>query len=314
MGLVFSFRAPQDSPVAQSTVDLRLWNSFQYMRCFMWEYTDKVKEHFFTPRNVGALEDANAVGEVGSLACGDALKLFLKIDPDTEKILDARFQTFGCGSAIASSSALTEMVKGKTVEEAMKITNKDIAEYLGGLPPEKMHCSVMGRDAFHAAVACYRGEPASCESAEGHVVCECFGVTDKQIMDEIKANNLTTVDEVTHYTKAGGGCGLCHDKIEALLQEAKGDKPEKAETSTPKRMTNIQKIAKISEVIEKEIRPNLQKDGGDVELIDLEGNWVLIALRGMCTSCPSSNLTRSGIEDKLKELIDQDLRVEEVAG
>lgn len=281
----------------------------------MWEYSEKVKDHFFNPRNIGELDDANAVGEVGSLACGDALKLFLKIDPESEKIIDARFQTFGCGSAIASSSALTEMVKGKTVDEALKITNQDIAEYLGGLPQEKMHCSVMGRDAFHAAVACYRGEPAPREHLEGQLVCECFGVTDEQIRQEVKANNLTTVEQVTNYTKAGGGCGQCHDKIAAIIEQVRGELKRVVKKERPVvRMTNLQKIAKIQEVIEKEIRPMLQQDGGDVELVDLDGNRVIVALRGMCTSCPSASLTKGGIEAKLRELVHPDLFVEEVAG
>ncbi len=281
----------------------------------MWEYTDEVKEHFFNPRNVGELDDANAVGEVGSLACGDALKLYLKIDPETDRILDARFQTFGCGSAIASSSALTEMVKGKTVEDAMAITNQDIAEYLGGLPPEKMHCSVMGRDAFHAAVACYRGEPPPREQEEGELVCECFGVTDEQIRREVNDNNLRTVEDVTHYTKAGGGCGLCHDRIEQIIAEVRGElKKAEKKSAEPRHLTNIQKIAKIQEVLENEIRPMLQKDGGDIELVDLDGNRVLVALRGMCTSCPSSEFTlKIGIEGKIKELVHPDLVVEEVS-
>ena len=212
----------------------------------MWEYSEKVKDHFFHPRNVGDMPNPDAVGEVGSLACGDALKLYLKVDPDTDKIVDARFQTFGCGSAIASSSALTEMIKGKTIDEALKITNKDIAEFLGGLPEEKMHCSVMGRDAFHAAVACYRGEPAPREQLEGNLVCECFGVTDEQIRKEVRENNLTTIEQVTHYTKAGGGCGLCHDKIEEIIAEVQGQLKKKKEVTPSRRpMTNIQKIAKI---------------------------------------------------------------------
>lgn len=280
----------------------------------MWEYTDKVKDHFFNPRNIGVLADANAVGEVGSLACGDALKLFLKIDPETEKIVDASFQTFGCGSAIASSSALTEMIKGKTVEEALKITNQDIADYLGGLPKEKMHCSVMGRDAFQAAVACYRGETAPQELAEGELVCECFGVTNEQIRRAVRENNLSTIQEVTDYTKAGGGCGLCHDKIERIIAEIKGETSvtESIVSKPRKAMTNIQKIAKIQEVLEKEIRPSLQQDGGDVELIDLDGDVVKIALRGLCSSCPSSALTKNGIENKLRELVHPDLVVQEV--
>ncbi|MEI7450164.1 MAG: Fe-S cluster assembly protein NifU [Desulfomonile sp.] len=282
----------------------------------MWEYSEKLKDHFFNPRNVGEIEECNAVGEVGSLACGDALKLFLKIDPDTERILDARFKTFGCGSAIASSSALTEMIKGKTIEEALKVTNQDIAEFLGGLPQEKMHCSVMGRDAFAAAVACYRGQPAPRDEIESRLVCECFGISDEQIRNVVKENNLSTVEQVTHYTKAGGGCGQCSEKIVSIISQIRGElkKQQPDETRSLRTMTNIQKIARIQEVVEKEIRPMLQQDGGDVELIDLDGNKVLVALRGLCTSCPSAALTRTGIETKLKELVHPDLFVEEVEG
>lgn len=279
----------------------------------MWEYSEKLKDHFYNPRNVGDLEDSNAVGEVGSLACGDALKLYLKIDPKTERILDARFKTFGCGSAIASSSALTEMIKGKTIEDALKITNQDIAQYLGGLPPEKMHCSVMGRDAFEAAIACYRGEPSPKDRLEGNLVCQCFGVTDEEIKRIVAENNLTTVEQVTNYTKAGGGCGQCHDEIEALIRLVQGELKKAKPDEAPRRraMTNIQKIARIQEILEDEIRPSLQQDGGDIELIDLEGNRVVIALRGMCTSCPSASVTRGFIEEKLKELVHPDLFVEE---
>jgi NifU-like protein len=282
----------------------------------MWEYSEKLKDHFFNPRNVGEIEECNAVGEVGSLACGDALKLFLKIDPDTERILDARFKTFGCGSAIASSSALTEMIKGKTIEEALKVTNQDIAEFLGGLPQEKMHCSVMGRDAFAAAVACYRGQPAPRYEIEGRLVCECFGISDEQIRNVVKENNLSSVEQVTHYTKAGGGCGQCREQIVSIITQVRGElkKQQPDETRSRRTMTNIQKIARIQEVVEKEIRPMLQQDGGDVELIDLDGNKVLVALRGLCTSCPSAALTRTGIETKLKELVHPDLFVEEVEG
>ena len=168
----------------------------------MWEYTDKVKEHFLNPRNVGEVENPDGAATVGSLACGDALKLTFKLD-ENGRITDARFKTFGCASAIASASALTEMIKGMTVEEAAKITNQDIANFLGGLPEEKMHCSVMGREALEAAIAHYRGEPAPTE--EGKIVCECFGVTEEEIARVVRENNLRTIEEVTNYTKAGGG-------------------------------------------------------------------------------------------------------------
>ena len=183
----------------------------------MWEYTDKVKEHFLNPHNVGKIEDADGIGEVGSLACGDALTLYIKVDDNI--ITDAKFQTFGCASAIASSSALTELLIGKPVEEAEKLTNKDIAEYLGGLPREKMHCSVMGQEALEQALKNMRGEAGikAEHSHEGELICECFGIFDEEILHAIKENDLQTVEDITNFTKAGGGCGKCHDDLERLL-------------------------------------------------------------------------------------------------
>jgi len=274
----------------------------------MWEYTEKVKEHFLNPRNAGEVRDANAVGEVGSMACGDALKLSMKIN-ENGVIEDVGFQTFGCASAIASASALTEMLKGKSVEEAEKITNRDIAEFLGGLPREKMHCSVLGRQALEAALANFRGILPQKE--EGEIVCECFGVTDRQIEQAIRENALATVDEVTNYTKAGGGCGRCHDKIQEILGQvhAERKRPERP------RLSNIQKIRLIEETIDREIRPSLKRDGGDIELIDVEGDRVLVATRGACAACRASEQTlKNFVESKLKELVWPELVVEEVNG
>lgn len=274
----------------------------------MWEYTDKVKEFFLKPRNVGELDNADAVGEVGSIVCGDALKLFLKVDKDTGKITDASFQTFGCASAIASSSALTELVKGKTLDEALKISNQDIADFLGGLPDEKMHCSVMGREALEAAIANYRGEAIPLHKEE-RIVCKCFDITEEKIRKVAIENHLTTVDEITNFTKAGGGCGECKSDIEALLREIWSIKlPELP--SKPKKLTNLQKIALIQDIIESEIRPGLQADNGDIELIDIDGNAVTIALRGMCTGCMMSDVTVKGIQTKLRELVSEDIVVE----
>ena len=187
----------------------------------MWDYSDKVKDHFMNPRNAGEMEDANAVGETGSLSCGDALKLFLKVD-ENEKIVDASFMTFGCASAVASSSALTEIIKGMTLDEAAKLTNDDISDYLDGLPKEKMHCSVMGQSALKKAIADYRG--IQIMEKPGDIVCECFDVSDLEIIDAVKNNNLETVEDVTDYLKAGGGCGNCIEKIEEIIQSVKEDK------------------------------------------------------------------------------------------
>ncbi|MFZ7125294.1 MAG: Fe-S cluster assembly protein NifU [Desulfobacterales bacterium] len=274
----------------------------------MWEYSDKVKDHFLNPRNVGEIENADGVGEVGSLACGDALTLYFKLDEDG-RIKDAKFQTFGCASAIASSSALTEMIIGKTIEEAEKITNEDIADYLGNLPKEKMHCSVMGKEALEKAIARFRGGAE--KKIEGNILCECFGVTDREIEDTVREHRLTSIEDVTGYIKAGGGCGKCHEGIQAIIDRVQG-KPAHLQPRS-KRLTNIQKIRMIEETLDREIQPALRQDGGDIELVDVEGDRVLVNLRGTCATCSASQVTlKNYVEAKLRELVAPELIVEEV--
>jgi len=275
----------------------------------MWEYSEKTLEHFLHPRNVGEVENPDGTALVGNIACGDALKLTFKLDEDG-KIKEAKFKTFGCASAIAAASALTEMIKGMTVEEAEKLTNQDIADYLGGLPQEKMHCSVMGREALEKAIAHYKGVPVA--ETEGKVVCECFGVTEPEIERVVRENNLKTIEEVTDYTKAGGGCGGCHEAIQEIIDRVRAEiKP--AAMLRPK-LTNIQKIKMIEETLEREIRPALRQDGGDIELVDVVGNKVMVATRGACASCAAVHLTlKDFVEAKLRELVWPELEVEEVS-
>jgi NifU-like protein len=285
----------------------------------MWDYSEKVKEHFFSPRNSGVLEEANGVGDVGSISCGDALRLMLKVDPEDERILEAKFQTFGCGSAIASSSALTEIVIGKTLGEALKVTNQDIADYLDGLPPEKMHCSVMGREALHAAIANYRGEVWSDDHEEGALVCKCFAIDAVLIEETIRANNLSTVEQVTNYTKAGGSCATCHEGIEEILTKVTGERctapaaPETKPVATPPingkpRLTNYQRMRKIEEVIEA-VRPQLQRDHGDIEIVEVEGRNIYVKLQGACHGCMMEQATLGGIQSQIAEALGEMVRV-----
>ena len=279
----------------------------------MWDYTEKVQEYFLHPRNAGELAGANAIGEVGSLACGDALKLFLKINKDGI-IEDASFQTFGCASAIASSSALTELLKGKTVEEASKLTNKDIAEFLGGLPKEKMHCSVMGEEALEAALRNWRGEaPIKHDHDEGKLICKCFGVTDTLIRRTIRENGLKTVEDITNYTKAGGACGECRDQIREILNEELGREARLVEIKPVRKgLTNVQRMQKVMQVIDADIAPALAADGGSVELVDVSGHTVTVALHGHCAGCSSRNATlKAFIEQTLREKVEPDLTVVE---
>jgi len=278
----------------------------------VWNYTDNVLDHFNNPRNVGEIKDANAIGEVGSLACGDALKLFLKVDPATNVILDAKFKTFGCASAIASASALTEMIKGKTLAEAQKITNEDIAQYLGGLPEQKMHCSVMGREALDAAIANFQGKETKHHEENEKVVCKCFWVSEEKIKQVIKENKLSTVEQVTNYTKAGGGCGGCIPDIKKILAEVgvKESGEASAPQSAPQKMSTVQRIALIQKVISEEISPSLKADGGDVELIDVNGNDVQVKLTGACQHCPGAKITLANlVQQKLRARLGSEINV-----
>lgn len=279
----------------------------------MWEYSEKVLDHYRHPRNVGKIDDADLIGEAGSLACGDSLKLYIKLDGNIIK--DAKFQTFGCGSAVASSSILTEMIIGKTIDEASKITNKDIAEELDGLPQEKMHCSVMGHEALEDAIKKYYGEGVNDGAGEGNtnthagekIICTCFNVTENQIWEAIKVNGLKTVEEVTNYTKAGGACGRCKGVIKDMI-ETYLKKEGKVQELTP-----TQRILKISKVIDQQISPQLQKDGGDIELIDIDGNKVKVKLTGMCSGCKNAQMTlKNFVETILKDKVDSSLEVEQV--
>jgi NifU-like protein len=303
----------------------------------MWEYSDKVKEYFFNPKNVGVIEDASGVGEVGAIACGDALKLMIQVDPDTDRITSARFQTFGCGSAIASSSALTEIIVGKTVDEALGITNQDIADFLGGLPPEKMHCSVMGYEALRAAVANYRGETWEDDHEEGALLCKCFGVDEGMLERAIRNNGLTSMEQVAQFTKATASCSTCAETVEEALERinaamvsegaldardafvvgalsparrARKTSPLVDLTApvTPTKLTTVQRIRAVEDVLA-ELRPALQGDGGDCELVDVDGNKIMVRLSGACVNCQLASVTVQGIQQRLAERLGEPVRV-----
>ena len=294
----------------------------------MWNYSEKVKDHFFNPRNARILEDANAVGDVGSISCGDALRLMLKVDPDNEVILDAGFQTFGCGSAIASSSALTEMIIGKTLADAEGISNQDIADYLDGLPPEKMHCSVMGKEALEAAIAQYRGVEWCDDHEEGALICKCFAVDEAKIVKAVRENGLTSLTEVIHYTKAGGGCSTCHEKIEQVLDKvlASSACSETQQKAYAKSGSVAMPAASVTAAVKPaaeqggplwqqvsavlaEMRPHLQADGGDVTLIGVSDDKVEVALSGNCMGCMMTDMTLAWIQQKLMEALGRYIRV-----
>jgi NifU-like protein len=300
----------------------------------MWNYSEKVMDHFLNPRNVGEVENPDGVGEVGSMACGDALRLTFRLEPDG-RIADAKFQTFGCGSAIASSSMLTEMIRGKTLEEASRVTNEDIARELGGLPREKMHCSVMGREALEAAMLDYyrrQGRDVPCHLLVGStLLCHCYQVTKETVRDAIERHHLETIEDVTQHTKAGGGCTECHHEIADLLREyqdraatgvattAAGPLLELAPLAPRKPAgpehdpADAAVVARISELLQTEIAPALRGDGGDIEFVRYHDRRVYVRLIGSCAACRSSAVTIEGlVQPRLREFVDPLLTVVEV--
>ena len=301
----------------------------------MWNYSEKVFDHFMNPRNVGEVENPDGVGEVGSMACGDALRLSFRLD-DEGRIAEAKFQTFGCGSAIASSSVLTEMLQGKTLEEAARITNEDIAQELDGLPREKMHCSVMGREALEAAMIDHykrlgRGVPCHLLQQET-ILCHCFQVTKDTVKDAIFKHRLQEIEDVTNFTKAGGGCTDCHHDIGDMLRDC-WDKIERGEMPTEDSAGLVQltempaptatsatavdpdqeTIDKIKELLHNDISVALRNDGGDIEFVRLQDNLVYVRLTGACAACRASDATIKGyVEAQLREFVREDLEVIEV--
>ena len=186
------------------------------------------------------------------------------------------------------------MIIGKSLDEVKKITNKDIADQLGGLPPEKMHCSVMGYEALEDALKNYDDyvdlDDLREEPVKEKIICQCFGVTENQIWDAIKHNGLKTVEEVTNYTYY--------------------KKQEKDESTS---LSPAQKILKISKIIETQIAAELQKDGGDITLVDIDGSKVYVKLRGKCSGCKNAMMTLKGfVENTLKEAVDKNIEVIEV--
>jgi NifU-like protein len=232
------------------------------------------------------------------------------------------------------------------VAQALDLTNQDIADFLGGLPPEKMHCSVMGYEALRAAIANYRGEEWHDDHEEGALICKCFGVDEGMLERAIRSNKLTSVEMVTYYTKAGGSCATCIDGIEDTLMKVnaamaveglisaeeafvigKVARPVKKKAATvqisplaPKApaatkpvLTMVQKIKAVEAALE-ELRPFLKADGGDCELVDIDGDKVMVKLSGACVGCQMASVTIAGVQEKLIEKLGIPLKVIPVKG
>ncbi len=308
------------------------------------EYSQKVTDLMNNPKNMGEIteEQAEAMGaklivaDFGAESCGDAVRLYWAVDPKTDKILESKFKSFGCGTAIASSDTMAELCKGKTVDEAVKITNIDVEKAMRdtpdvpAVPPQKMHCSVMAYDVIKKAAAQYKG--VDMESFEEDIiVCECARVSLSTLKEVIRLNDLTTVEEITDYTKAGAFCKSCirpggHEEKDIylvdLLEEYEKEKMaaaatlgnENASTGSFKEMTIVQKIKAVDRIVDENIRQMLVMDGGDMEILDIKENGenidIYIRYLGACNGCASSSTgTLFAIENILKEKLDPNIRV-----
>jgi len=308
------------------------------------EYSNKVTDLMNNPQNMGEITEEQAkemgarliVADFGAESCGDAVRLYWAVDPETDKILSSKFKSFGCGTAIASSDTMAELCKGKTVDEAVKITNIDVEKAMRddedtpAVPPQKMHCSVMAYDVIKKAAAQYKG--VDIESFEQEViVCECARVTLSTLQEVIRLNDLTTVEQITDYTKAGAFCKSCikpggHEEKDVylvdLLEEYEKEKiaagatlgNESGAGADFAKMTIVQRIKAVDKVVDENIRQMLVMDGGDMEILDIKENGanfdIYIRYLGACSGCASSSTgTLFAIENILKEKLDENIRV-----
>jgi NifU-like protein len=308
----------------------------------LWEsYSSKVNDRMLNPRHMGEITEAEAAAlgaklitaDWGAEVCGDAIRAFWAVEEKTGRILDARFKTFGCGTAIASSDMMCEMIMGKTVDEALKITNIDVERALrdettkAAIPPQKMHCSVMAYDVIRKAASNYKGvDMESLEEEE--IVCQCARVSLRTIKEVIRINDLHTVEEISNYTKAGAFCKSCvrpgghearkHYLVDILREVRAEMEREKLRANIePKNfgsMSLIQRHKAVERVLDEKVRPNLVKDGGNVEVVDMkeeEGvTQVFIRYLGACEGCPSATLgTLDYIAEFLKSELDKTIQV-----
>jgi NifU-like protein len=307
------------------------------------EYSQKVQDLMNNPRNMGEITEEEAkelggeliVADFGAESCGDAVRLYWVVDPKTDKILESKFKSFGCGTAIASSDTMAELCKGKTVDEAVKITNIDVEKAMRdnpdtpAVPPQKMHCSVMAYDVIKKAASQYKG--VDMDSFEDDIiVCECARVSLGTLREVIRLNDLTTVEQITDYTKAGAFCKSCirpggHEAKEIylvdLLEEYEKEKMAAAADASSAgqdvafaQMTLVQKLKAVESTIDKYIRQMLVMDGGDMEILDIKENGshidVYIRYLGACSGCASASTgTLYAIESILKEKLDENIRV-----
>jgi NifU-like protein len=307
-----------------------------------WGYSEKVLQLFKDAvqgeagSHMGEIENPDGFGEHGSIVCGDALRFFFRVkkhptDPSRDIITQARYLTFGCTSAIAASEALCSLLEegGKTPLEALQITNQDLVGYLGGLPEQKIHCSVMGAEALQAAVIDWAKKrtvdltkvlPQLAEQQdEGRIVCKCFSVSEPYLRRKIRELKLHSIAEITNALKAGGGCGACQHApggLQDLLDEQWGELPlakgssiaTATETAETEHLSPYLLGRKIERLLDEVIRPLLRQDGGDIELIDIKGTLVYCRLNGACATCHGAQQTlRLMVEQQLKEQVDERL-------
>jgi NifU-like protein len=313
-----------------------------------WEYSEKTKQIFMDAvhgkpgTHMGEIENADGFGEHGSIVCGDALRFTFRVqkdpaDPRNDVITEARYLTFGCTSAIAASEALCAIIEQGhfTPIQALKVTNESIVEFLGGLPSQKIHCSVMGAEALEAAVfnwSVKRGVDLDAlgirlhmkDEDEGRIVCKCFSITEPYLRRRIRELNLRTIPEITAALKAGGACASCHHApggLQDLLDETWGRSettvkasPQPPEpvpaASAPAELTPFQFMRRVEQVVDAQIRPLLKADGGDLELVDIKDQLVYCRLAGACAGCAGAQMTlKMMVERTLKEQVDERIRV-----